>query len=295
MPRVRRGKTRRQSRSKPADEVGRGLQGQAGVGGLLFSGLASLAIVMAGMNQRKIDPPVAGISPGLFATTHWSVVLRAKDKSQAALGSLCQNYRQPLLIWLRSRGHAPADAEDLVQGFFAHLFKRDFLGNVAQEKGKFRTFLLSSFKNFLSDAYDKASAQKRGEGQIAASLQETDESGRVIHDPAAPGSAPDLEYDRAWARAVLANSLSRLEQECARTGHAALCSALQPVLFADETALPYKAIAAQLRMSTGALTVAAHRLRARLKGIIRDEVLQTVTGEQEWEEEVRYLISLFGR
>ncbi len=227
--------------------------------------------------------------------THWSVVLQARDASATALGTLCEGYRTPLLVWLRSRNYPDHDAEDLVQGFFAHLLKRDFLANVSPDKGRFRTFLLSSLKNFLCDQHDKAAAGKRGGGQTLDSLEATDEQGRPLHDPPAPGATPDLEYDRAWARTVLANALRRLHQECAGTGHAALCAAIEPVLFADETASPYRDIGEQLRMSEGAVRVAAHRIRARLRGLVRDEVVQTVARQEDWEQEVRYLVSLFAR
>jgi RNA polymerase sigma-70 factor (ECF subfamily) len=232
---------------------------------------------------------------GLFDTTHWSVVLRARDKSEVAMGSLCEAYRQPLLIWLKIRGYSPHDAEDAVQGFFAHILGRDFLQNVAKEKGAFRTFLLRCLKNHLRDLHDRNTAAKRGGGETIASLDETSDEGHKIHDPASDAAAPDSEYDKAWAQTVLANSLRQLEVECARQGHSALCAELEPVMFADETASPYQQIAVRLGMTEGAVKVAAHRIRARLKGIVRDEIMQTVANEADWQEEVRYLIQLFGR
>src|SRR5436190_17379166 len=88
---------------------------------------------------------------GLFEATRWSVVLRARDKSEFALSTLCESYRRPLLIWLRSQGYTQHDAEDLVQGCFAHLLSRDFLANVGKEKGAFRTFLLRCLKHYIRD------------------------------------------------------------------------------------------------------------------------------------------------
>jgi RNA polymerase sigma-70 factor (ECF subfamily) len=238
-------------------------------------------------------------APGLFAATHWSIVLQAKAKSETALESLCSSYRAPLLVYLRDslqkHGQSAQDAEDLLQGFFAHLLTREFLQNVGPEKGKFRTFLLVSLKNYLRDEHSRNVAQRRGSGRVIESLQATDDSGQPLHDPAAQDVGPDRDYDRAWARALLSNSLARLEQECRQAGHSALFSALEPVMFADETALPYRESAEKLSMSEGALKVAAHRIRSRLKGLIREEVQQTVTNTEEWEEEVRYLVSLFGK
>ncbi len=228
-------------------------------------------------------------------TTHWSMVGRARDKSEASLNALFQSYRTPLVVWLRARHYSPEDAEDLVQGLFAGLLRHDFLVGVSREKGKFRTFLLTSLKHHLSDARDKENALKRGRGQTPASLQETDEDGQVRHDPAGSDPAPDLEYDRAWARALLVNSLRELEAECARTGHEELCTALEPALFADDTASPYGEIGERLAMSEGSVKVAAHRIRARLKGIIRESILQTVDTEEDLGDELRYLASLFGK
>ena len=99
----------------------------------------------------------------------------------------------------------------------------------------------------------------------------------------------------AWAQAILARCVHRLEAECARTGHGALCAALEPVMYADETAAPYREIAARLGLSKGAVAVAAHRIRARLRGILREEILQTVDHEEDFQDELYYLRSLFGK
>ena len=174
----------------------------------------------------RVEPPV---SDGLFDHTHWSTVLRAKADSPTALNSLCRTYRSPLLAWLRCRGEKPEDAEDRVQGFFEHLLRHDFLRDVAREKGRFRTFLLAAFRNYLCDQHKHASAAKRGGGQVPQSLEATDGEGELLHRPASACPAPDQEYDRAWAAALLASALQRLAAECARTGHAALCAALKPL------------------------------------------------------------------
>lgn len=231
---------------------------------------------------------------GLFAVTQWSLILRARDKSEAALENLFKLYREPLLVWLRSNGYAPSDAEDLLHGFLQSFLRRDALQGVGCEKGKFRTFLLRCLKNHIRDEHDKNSAGKRGSGQTPASLNETDADGRALLDPASGQSAPDLEYDRAWANSVLNQSLAKLQQECANQGHAALWSALEPVLFADDTASPYREIAASLGSTEGAVKMAASRIRARLRGLVREQILQTVTGAEEWEDEIRYFIELFG-
>jgi RNA polymerase sigma-70 factor (ECF subfamily) len=235
-------------------------------------------------------------APGLFPNTRWTMVRRAQADSQTALGSLFESYREPLLIWLRIKAYkyAPLEPEDLVQGFCAHLLSRQFMANVQQEKGKFRTFLLTALQRYAKDEHEKWRAGKRGGGQTPASLQETDDQGQPLHDPAGSGTAPDLDFDRAWAQTILANALRQLETECARSGHAALCTALEPVMFADETASPYREIGKRLGMSEGAVKTAASRIRARLKGIVREEILQTVDNEEDLRDELHYLASLFG-
>jgi RNA polymerase sigma-70 factor (ECF subfamily) len=116
-----------------------------------------------------------------------------------------------------------------------------------------------------------------------------------LHRPASASPSPDKEYDRAWAAAILSSALQRLSQECARTGHAALCVALEPALFADADAPAYAQIAHSLGMTEAAVKMAALRQRQRLKALIRDEVLQTVASEDDLQEELRYLLSLFGK
>lgn len=229
----------------------------------------------------------------LFAATQWSLVLRAQGKSEAALNSLCQHYRQPLIVWLRSRGNALHDAEDLVQGLFASLLGRDFLGNVARENGRFRTFLLRCLKNHVADQHAKHAAARRGAGQPVESLDVTFDDGERIHDAADLKPSPDLEFDRAWAASLLGNALRRLHEECARQGYAALCSELEPVMFCDDTASGYREIGTRLGMTEAAVKMAASRIRARLKGLVRDEVLQTISNEQDWLGEVQYLMQLF--
>jgi len=235
---------------------------------------------------------------GLFPPTHWSVVLSAKAESSTALSALCLAYRQPMLVWVRNQlrgwGRPDNDAEDLVHGCLENLLRRDFLKDVAREKGRFRTFLLSCLKNYLRDQHEKRTARKRGGCQEVQSLDQTGEDGHPIHLPADSGPAPDREYDRAWAQAVLANAVRRLATECASQGNEDLFRALEPSIFCDETASPYREVGVALGMSEAAVKTAAHRLRTRLKGLIRDEILQTVTKSEDWEAEIRYLIELFG-
>lgn len=245
-----------------------------------------------GDDQKRSDS-------GLFAATRWSVIMQAREKSESALATLCESYRQPLLIYLRSKlaqhGQPIHLAEDQVQGFMLHLLSRDFLQNVSPDKGKFRTFLKSCVDNYLRDLAAKEKAAKRGGGKAVASLDETNEENEKVHDLASSQSAPDKEFDKAWARTLLANSHRRLEQECAAQGRENLYAQIQPIMYADETSSSYRVVGEKLGKSEAAIKVAAMRMRNRLAEIVREEVRQTVGTSEDWEEEVRYLISLFGR
>jgi RNA polymerase sigma-70 factor (ECF subfamily) len=247
------------------------------------------------MNHELAEAAAVSCGKGLFPKTLWTVVLRAKGESVTAMNTLLGVYRPALVTYLRASGKSPHDAEDLVQGFMAHLLARDFLAGVGPEKGKFRTFLLRSLNHYLCDHHDKQNALKRGGGQKPTSLDETDPEGQPLHVPADLNPAADLEYDRAWARTLLDTALRRLEAECAPTRHTALAKALEPVLFGDEDAGSYREIAARFGMSEAAVKMAVLRLRARLRGLIREEVLQTVGDEAELEGELRYLVNLFGK
>jgi len=237
----------------------------------------------------------AEAASGLFDHTHWTLVREAGEGSFTALNTLCLAYRAPLLVWLRCRGEKPEDAEDRVQGFFEHLLRRDFLRGVGREKGRFRTFLLASFQNYLRNQHRRDAAAKRGGGQALQSLEATNEQGEVVQGPRSNDPSPDQEFDRAWAGAILSAAWKRLEGEYARNQRGALCAALEPVLFADEDAPAYADTGRKLGMTEAAVKMAVRRLRVRLRELIRDEVRQVVASESDLDAELHYLVSLFGK
>lgn len=229
----------------------------------------------------------------LFALTRWSLVQRAQRDSLTALNDLFTQYRAPLLKRLQAQGCPAEQAEDLVQGFCAHLLGRDFLANVAPEKGRFRTWLLNALQNWLRDEHARRTALKRGEGRVPESLDATHEDGEPLIVVAIESAAADREFDRAWAQSVLTHALNTVRQEAATTGHAGLVETLERTLFAGEESPAYREIATRLGISEGAVKVAAHRIRQRLRTLIRDQVLQTVGCQEDWEDEVRYLIQVY--
>ena len=229
-----------------------------------------------------------------FAATRWTVVMaaaRGSDSSRAteALTELCRTYWYPLYAFLRRRGHATHEAEDLTQAFFARLLDRPFLANIDRQKGKFRSFLLASLKHFLSDEKDRASAQKRGGGRQAISLDSLDAESRYRLEPSHDLS-PEKMYEKQWALSVLELVLSRLQAEWDATGKHALFEHLQATLAGGQS-VRYEVIASQLGTTEAAIKSAAHRLRRRYRTLLIDEISQTVADAAEVEGEIRYLMS----
>src|SRR5205809_4718478 len=139
-------------------------------------------------------------SPAVFATTHWSVVLEAQGESpaaQEALEKLCRTYWRPIYGYVRRHGAGTEDAEDLTQGFFALLLERKDLNSVRQEKGRLRSYLLTSVKHFLTNERNRAMAIKRGQGQQLIPLEDLHERELSGFEPAAT-LASDQIYERRW-------------------------------------------------------------------------------------------------
>ena len=236
--------------------------------------------------------------PEVFATTRWSVVVTAANAeaithAQKALAELCQVYWYPLYAYVRRRGHAPADAEDLTQAFFVRLLGQQMLAAAQRERGKFRSFLLASLNHFLADEWDKAGAQKRGARRIVSLDAQTAES-RYFAEPH-DALAPDKLFERQWALRLLEEVLRLLQAEYAAAGQAALFEHLRFGLTGDKSALPYAELATQLGMTEGAVKVAVHRLRQRYRARLREEIAHTVAGPDEVEEELRFLFRALAR
>ncbi len=231
----------------------------------------------------------------IFATTHWSVVLRAGDagstEGRQALEQLCRAYWYPVYAELRRRGHGEHDAQDLTQEFFACLLRRESFAAASPRKGRFRSYLLGALDYFLSDVRAKEHAGKRGGGQPSIPLDEAEAETRYRHD-AASADAPDRAFDRRWLVAVLDAGLRALEAEQAATGKGAQFSRLKPFLACETEAGDYQQVAAELGQKPGTVAVAVHRLRQRYQEIIRAEVRQTLLDPAELEDELRHL---FGR
>jgi RNA polymerase sigma factor (sigma-70 family) len=241
--------------------------------------------------------PTSSRANACFVTTRWSVVLAARDQSmpgsEAALEALCRSYWYPLYVYVRRLGRGPHDAQDLTQEFFARLLHKDYLHAVAPEKGKFRTFLLVALKRFLADDWDRSRAQKRGGGCAILPLDTSLAESRYALE-SADGLSPEKNYERRWALTLLEQVMARLRQEAVAADKLEQFECLKEYLAAGKSVSTGAALAARLGLSEGAARVAVHRLRRRFRRVFQEEIAHTVASPQEAEEEVRYLITLFG-
>jgi DNA-directed RNA polymerase specialized sigma24 family protein len=256
---------------------------------------------MAPSQTTKNDaatPPTGEIArQAVFATTHWSVVLTAgrsdSPQAQASLERLCQTYWLPLYAYVRRRGYCEADAKDLTQGFFAWLLQRDWLERADQQRGRFRSFLLTTLNGFLSNEWDKAHAQKRDRGRtISLSFDAAD--AHCGWEPA-DNVTPEQTYEWRWALTLLDQVMGRLRADYGRQGKTDLFEQLKPCLLGDREAQPYAALASKLGVSEGSVKVAVHRLRRRYRELLREEIANTVARPEDIEEEMRYLFAVFAR
>ena len=232
--------------------------------------------------------------PGFFEQTSWTTVINAKADDEtlrlAALERLLTHYRRPILLEIQSRaGCSESESEELAHQFIHNCLRRDFLKNVDPEKGRFRSFIKTCIKNFLLDLHREKARQP---GQV--SLDETDEEGRRIMEPAGETPSAETSADSHRAQEVLALSLERLEQECTDARRGALFPALKSFLDGDSHGEGYAPIAARLRMTEGALRTAT-RMRQHLGELIEEEIKQTVSNRDDWRDELRYFLELLGR
>jgi RNA polymerase sigma factor (sigma-70 family) len=229
-----------------------------------------------------------------FTTTHWSVVLEAQGQSpaaQEALEKLCRTYWRPVYGFVRRQGISVHEAEDITQGFFSLLLERRDFDAVRKEKGRLRSYLLTSLKHFLASERRRAMTLKRGKGQRLIPLEELRANQRVEMEPADPLSAERL-YERRWALTLMDQVLRRLKDEYRTAGNGVLFDSLKQLL-PDEPGAPSRAeIASQLGMTDNALRQALHRFRNRYQLLLREEISHTVAIASDIEDELRHLIAV---
>lgn len=238
---------------------------------------------VAGVKVPEDLPPPIGAWCWLRAT-------RIRLDARQALEALCQTYWEPLYAHLRRLDHSPPDAEDLTQGFFAHLLSNNGLAGVCPAKGRVRSFLLTALKHFLLNERVRAQAAKRGGRCEMVPVDPDLAERRYALESPAPCTAECL-FDRRWAMTMLQHAHARLRREYETTGKAAHFAELSVFLTREGKAEEYEA-AARLQTTAGAVPVAVHRLRKSYRDHIRAEVAQTVSTAAELEEEMRYLLEV---
>jgi RNA polymerase sigma-70 factor (ECF subfamily) len=231
-----------------------------------------------------------------FRTTHWSVVLKAAGESEeqsSALERLCRTYWYPLYSFIRRRGHNAHEAQDLTQGFFERFLEKNYLADVSADKGRFRTFLLSSLQHFLANEWDRSQAQKRGGGYKLVSLDETEADERFQFEPR-DEVTPELAFERQWVHALIETALSRLRSECNDAGHEGRFEQFKVFLVEDKGAVSFSEMAAQLGMTEAAVKGIVRRMRQRYRELFREEIANTVGDPAEVDAEIRHLVTILG-
>jgi RNA polymerase sigma factor (sigma-70 family) len=231
-----------------------------------------------------------------FPATRWTLVIAAGDprrkEARSALVSLCENYWYPLYAYLRRRGYSADQAQDLTQEFFIRVLEGRYLDRADPERGRFRSFLLTSLKFFVADEEDRRNAHKRG-GGVLVPLEFSSGEDRYQREPA-HNETPERIFERRWALSVLDRVVEKLRHEFILHGRPEHFERLKVFLLSQSDA-PYSALALEMNTSEGALKVAIHRLRKRYRDLFRQEIADTVADPAEVESELRYLATVLTR
>jgi RNA polymerase sigma factor (sigma-70 family) len=231
-----------------------------------------------------------------FTTTEWSLVLTAaatdSTASRVALESLCGRYWYPIYAEVRFAGHDSESARDLTQGFFVQLLERKALAVADPERGKFRNFLKTSLKNYLSHQAERDNALKRGGGISTISL-DFDDAEKQYALEAAHTRTPEKVFDRRWAHAMLQQVLDRLREEMEQAGSLEQFERLAPLLMGQGETTSYRNLAIRWNTTEAAIKMAVLRLRRKFGKLLRAEVAHTVGDRRDVNAEIRFLLSTF--
>jgi len=235
---------------------------------------------------------------GRFATTRWSLIVAAGSPdlpdSHEALTELCRAYWSPLYAYVRKRGHSVDDARDLTQEFFARLLEKATVAAADPQRGRFRTFLLTSMQNFLANDHDRATALKRGGGATSFPMDFDLAERGIVLEPADPAPSPESAFEREWALQILQQALADLAGEYVESGRRELFDALSPALTDASESPRYSSIADDRGMTRDAVKMAASRLRQRYRELIRQTIRGTVASDDDVESELADLFRALG-
>ncbi|MDP6446550.1 MAG: ECF-type sigma factor [Pirellulaceae bacterium] len=248
------------------------------------------------MTSHPTSDPSAGNSHSRFATTRWSIIAAAAADDSAAtdaLEQLCESYWYPLYAFIRRQGYAADDAQDLTQGFFTRLIEKRDLSQIDPQRGRFRAFLIAAAKHFLMNEHDRRNALKRGGGWVRTSVEFAAAEDRLATYLASHEKSPDEFFERQWALTMIERTVDKLRSDYADRGQSEQFEHLQPFLTDDPGSIREAAAAAEI--TEAAFRVALHRLRKRFGSALRDEIRQTVTTDEEVDDELRSLFTALAR
>jgi DNA-directed RNA polymerase specialized sigma24 family protein len=252
-------------------------------------------------NSLLMDTPIsdsgaAGPDPTAgqdhFPATRWSLVLSTKSTdtslAQRAVAELCRTYWYPLYSFVRRQGLNPQDAEDRTQEFFQSLIARNSLTSVEAERGKLRSFLLSGIKKSMVSNHRREAAAKRGGGAVVFSIDQAQAESRFGKEPSHDQS-PDLIFEQNWAQAILDAASERLDRWYASADRLKLFEVIRPFLDGRDAPGAYHAAAAALNINESTLRASIFQMRKRYRGLIEEEIRQTVVTPEEAAAEMDYL------
>ena len=230
-----------------------------------------------------------------FATTSWSLVVSAAgptEISKDALQQLCQTYWRPLYLFARRKTQSADEAQDLTQAFFAELLEKNFIAAATPDRGRFRSFLLTAFKNFMAKQWHKVRTQKRGGGQQPLSL-DFESADSQLGDVAQTSLTPEQIFEQQWVIALLNSVLMQLRQEYEQLGQEERFDSLKGYVIGDHPGTTYSDVASKIGISEAAAKKSASRMRRRYRQILREEIFQTVTDRSDVDDEIRSLFNVF--
>ncbi len=232
-----------------------------------------------------------------FASTRWSVVAACNAdgtldsaEAEAAVAQLCRDYWPPLYSFVRRRGFSPADAQDLVQGFFTHFLQDKIYARADGARGKFRTFLLASLKNYIADIWHRENTLKRGGGWEFVVLEaEISAVEKLYQSETVVILEEERHYERRWATNLVTRALERLRADFTGESKAKIFEELKPFV-SGGAGLPRQEETAKL-LAIPIETLRSHlsRMRARYRALLREEVARTIGIADDVDEELRHL------
>ena len=216
-------------------------------------------------------------------------------EARAAMEKLCAQYWFPLYVFVRRQGRAHHEAEDCTQEFLAGLLAADGVARARRAQGRFRTFLLTALRNFLTNEWHRAQAEKRGGGHAPLSIDAQDADARFAHEPADAALTPDQAFDRSWANGMIDGAIAALRAEYEKSGRGDLFDVLAPLVWGNASPASLAQHAARLGLKEDAFGVALHRFRRRVGERLRAAVAETVAEGADIDVELRHLIAAVGQ